>query len=85
MSLCRFKFCVAGFVLKIFSLQKSATQSITHAAIILNVLSFFCLFHISQLIHFLVINSAIRKFSETTQIGRALYAYFLLGPALFWR
>ncbi|CEI43880.1 hypothetical protein SIN_02628 [Salmonella enterica subsp. enterica serovar Infantis] len=41
--------------------------------------------HISQLMHFLVINSAIRKFSETTQIGRALYAYFLLGPALFWR
>jgi hypothetical protein len=32
--------------------------------------------HISQLMHFLVINSAIRKFSETTQTGRALYAHF---------
>jgi ferredoxin len=28
--------------------------------------------HISQLMHFLVINSAIRKISETTQTGRAM-------------
>jgi len=35
--------------------------------------------------HFLVINSAIRKFSETTQTGRALYAHFSPGPALFNR
>ncbi|HHE7196886.1 TPA: hypothetical protein ACPFC0_003493 [Klebsiella michiganensis] len=41
--------------------------------------------HISQLMHFLVINSAIRKFSETTQTGRALYAHFSPGPALFHR
>jgi ferredoxin len=34
--------------------------------------------NISQLMHFLVINSAIRKISETTQTGRALYAHFLL-------
>ncbi|MFI8015272.1 hypothetical protein ACIEGM_16285, partial [Citrobacter freundii] len=39
--LCRFKFCVAGFELKIFSLQKSATQSVTHDTIELNALIFF--------------------------------------------